>query len=96
MLQLPIVSVTGRARNIGYYGNHRPNVLRIYARYSQAQDLFTTRLQGGLFSALLVFSLFHFISCSIPFPIPTREKRKENYDQVISQACFLNNDKEYS
>ncbi|XP_033509024.1 uncharacterized aarF domain-containing protein kinase At5g05200, chloroplastic isoform X2 [Nicotiana tomentosiformis] len=46
--QLPIVSVTGRARNIGYYGNHRPNVLRIYARYSQAQDLFTTRLQDRL------------------------------------------------
>ncbi|OIT06823.1 PREDICTED: uncharacterized aarF domain-containing protein kinase At5g05200, chloroplastic [Nicotiana attenuata] len=46
--QLPIVSVTGRPRNIGYYGNHRPNYLRIYARYSQAQDLFTTRLQDRL------------------------------------------------
>ncbi|XP_059300823.1 uncharacterized aarF domain-containing protein kinase At5g05200, chloroplastic [Lycium ferocissimum] len=44
--QLPIISVTARPRNIGY-GN-RPNVLRISARYSQAQDLFTTRLQDRL------------------------------------------------
>lgn len=44
--QLPIVSVTARPRNIAY--RNRPNVLRIFARYSQAQDLFTSRLQDRL------------------------------------------------
>ncbi|CAN4123410.1 unnamed protein product [Withania somnifera] len=41
--QLPIVSITVRPRNIAY--QNRPNV---FARYSQAQDLFTTRLQDRL------------------------------------------------
>ncbi|KAM3355613.1 putative aarF domain-containing protein kinase, chloroplastic [Capsicum galapagoense] len=41
--QLTIV----RPRNIGY-PNRRRNVLRIFARYSQAQDLFTSRLQDRL------------------------------------------------
>ncbi|KAM3320364.1 putative aarF domain-containing protein kinase, chloroplastic [Capsicum chacoense] len=38
---------TVRPRNIGY-PNRRRNVLRIFARYSQAQDLFTSRLQDRL------------------------------------------------
>ncbi|KAM3248275.1 putative aarF domain-containing protein kinase, chloroplastic [Capsicum annuum] len=41
--QLTIV----RPRNIGY-PNRRRNVLRIFARYSQAQDLFTSSLQDRL------------------------------------------------
>ncbi|XP_049396715.1 uncharacterized aarF domain-containing protein kinase At5g05200, chloroplastic isoform X1 [Solanum stenotomum] len=40
--QLPIV----RPRNIAY--RNRPNVLQVFARYSQAQDLFTSRLQDRL------------------------------------------------
>ncbi|MCD7448009.1 hypothetical protein HAX54_036829 [Datura stramonium] len=44
--QLPIVSVTARPRNIAC--RYRPSVLRIFARYSQAQDLFTSRLQDRL------------------------------------------------
>lgn len=68
--QAPCVSISGRPRKLKY----RSGRLILYARYSQDQDLFTSRFQGTL----------NFLPPSHPPPtLSKKKKRIVNYDYKI-------------